>query len=183
MQLGLQVCPAFADPFPCAALANAGNAHVKGVELEATIKPVDGLTLEGNVGYLDFEYTSVNANTGITRDMQAPFNNKWQASGSIQYAADLGGAGTLTPRLDWTYQSSFYYNAVNTPLDLVPGRSLFNARVTYEDAQKDWSLSLSVSNLANKYYYTGTSFNANYGVATAALGRPREWAVTVRRNF
>lgn len=183
MQLLLQVCPGFADPFPCAAIANAGNAHVKGVELEATIKPFDGLTLEGNVGYLDFEYTSTNPNTGITPGMKAPFNNEWQASGSIQYEANLGSAGTLTPRLDWTYQSSFYYNAVNTPLDLVPGRSLLNARLTYEDADKNWSVSLAVSNLADKFYYLGTSYNANYGVATAAIGRPREWAVTVRRNF
>jgi iron complex outermembrane receptor protein len=183
MQLALQVCPAFADPFPCAAIANAGDAHVKGAELEGTLRPLAGLTIEGSVGYLDFSYASVNANTGITPNMKAPFNSEWQASGSIEYAADLGGAGTLTPRLDWSYQSSFYYNAVNTPLDLVAGRSLFNARLTYQDAKKDWSLSLAVTNLANKFYYTGTSYNASYGVATGAVGRPREWSVTLRRNF
>lgn len=183
MQLTLQACPAFADPFPCAALANAGNAHVKGAELEVTVKPAPGLTIDGNVGYLDFKYTSVNPLTGVTLGMKAPFNNKWQASGSIQYEADLGSAGTLTPRLDWAYQSSFYYNAVNTPLDLVAGRSIFNARLTYQDAAKDWSVSLAVSNLANKFYYIGTSYNQTYGVATGALGRPREWSVSVRRNF
>lgn len=183
MQIQLQLCPAFADPFPCAALANAGNAHVKGLELEATVKPVAGLTLEGNVGYLDFKYTSVNALTGITKGMKAPFNNNWQASASIQYEASLGSAGTLTPRIDWTYQSSFYYNAVNTPLDLVDARGLFNARLTYEDTNKNWSLSVAVSNLGNKFYYLGTSYNSTYGVATGAVGRPREWAVTVRRHF
>ena len=135
------------------------------------------------MGYLDFNYTSVNPNTGITPDMKAPFNSKWQASGSIEYAVDLGNTGTLTPRLDWSYQSSFYYNAVNTPLDLVAGRSLFNARLTYQDAKKDWSLSLAVTNLANKFYYAGTSYNATYGVATGTVGRPREWSITVRRNF
>ena len=183
MQLALQVCPAFADPFPCAAIANAGNAHVKGVELEGTLRPMAGLTIEGSMGHLDFNYTSVNPNTGITPDMKAPFNSKWQASGSIEYAVDLGNTGTLTPRLDWSYQSSFYYNAVNTPLDLVAGRSLFNARLTYQDAKKDWSLSLAVTNLANKFYYAGTSYNATYGVATGTVGRPREWSITVRRNF
>ncbi|NMN04663.1 MULTISPECIES: TonB-dependent receptor [unclassified Novosphingobium] len=183
MQIQLQVCPAFTDPFPCAAIGNAGNAHVKGVELEATLRPVRGLTIDGNVGYLDFQYASVNANTGISRSMKAPFNNKWQASGSVQYQADLGSAGTLTPRLDWTYQSSFYYNAVNTPLDLVAGRSLFNARLTYEDARKAWSASLGVTNLGNKFYYLGTSYNATYGVASGAVGRPREWSLTLRRTF
>ncbi|MBC2667872.1 TonB-dependent receptor [Novosphingobium piscinae] len=183
MQLSLQVCPALANPFPCAAIANAGNAHVKGVELEGTLRPVDGLTIEGSVGYLDFGYTSVNANTGITRTMVAPFTSEWQASASIAYDARLGGGGTLTPRLDWAYQSSFYYNAVNTPLDLVAGRGLLNARLTYQDPQKQWSVALGVTNLTNRFYYNGTSFNATYGVASGAVGRPREWSVTVRRNF
>ncbi|HWJ68989.1 MAG TPA: TonB-dependent receptor [Sphingobium sp.] len=183
MQLQLQACPALADPFPCAAIANAGDAHVKGVELEYTITPVPGLTIDGAVGYLDFKYTNVNPATGVTLDMKAPFNNEWQASSGIQYTASLGSAGTLTPRLDWSYQSSFYYNAVNTPLDLVGARSLFNARLTYESADRNWSISAAVTNLFDKFYYAGTSYNPTYGVATAALGRPREWSVSVKRSF
>jgi iron complex outermembrane receptor protein len=183
MQLMLQACPSLPDPFPCAAIANAGDAHVKGVELEYTITPIAGLTIDGAVGYLDFKYTSVNPNTGVTLGMKAPFNNEWQASSGIQYAASLGSAGTLTPRLDWSYQSSFYYNAVNTPLDLVGARSLFNARLNYESADRAWSISAAVTNLFDKFYYAGTSFNGAYGVATAALGRPREWSITVKRSF
>lgn len=183
MQLQLQNCPALADPFPCAAIANAGDAHVKGVELEYNIIPVAGLTIDGAVGYLDFKYTHVNPNTGVTLDMKAPFNNEWQASAGVQYALDLAAAGTLTPRFDWSYQSSFYYNAVNTPLDLVAARSLFNARLAYESADRNWSISAAVTNLFDKFYYVGTSFNPAYGVATAAVGRPREWSVTVKRSF
>jgi iron complex outermembrane receptor protein len=183
MQLTLQACPALADPFPCAAVANAGDAHVKGVELEYNLTPVTGLTIDGAVGYLDFKYANVNADTGITMGMKAPFNNKWQASSGIQYAVGIGSAGTLTPRLDWSYQSSFYYNAVNTPFDLVAGRSLFNGRLTYKSADSKWSVSAAVTNLFDKFYYAGTSYNAAYGVATGAVGRPREWSISVKRTF
>ncbi|MGF7172145.1 iron complex outermembrane receptor protein [Sphingobium xanthum] len=183
MQLQLQSCPALPDPFPCAAVANAGDADVKGVELEYTVHPVAGLTIDGAIGYLDFEYTSVNPATGIALSMKAPFNNEWQASAGIQYVAELGGAGSLTPRFDWAYQSSFYYNAVNTPLDLVAGRSLFNGRLTYENAERTWTVSAAVTNLFDKFYYAGTSYNATYGVASAALGRPREWSISVKRMF
>jgi iron complex outermembrane receptor protein len=140
-------------------------------------------TIGGSVGYLDFKYTKVNPATNVTLDMKAPFNNKWQASGGIEYAADLG-AGTLTPRLDWTYQSSFYYNAVNAPLNKIDERNLINARLTYETGNRDWSISASVTNLFNKFYYLAANENAaNYGVVTDVVGRPREWAVTVKRRF
>jgi iron complex outermembrane receptor protein len=156
---------------------------VKGVELEASLTPVDGLSIDGSVGYLDFKYTRVDPLTLVEAGMKAPFNNKWQASAGIQYAADLGGKGTLTPRLDWSYQSNFYYNSVNTPLDLVAGRSLFNGRLTYTSSDDVWSISAAVTNLFDKFYYMGTSYNANYGVATGAVGRPREWSLTVKRQF
>ena len=183
LQLLLRTCPQ-STSITCQLPANAGNAHVKGVELESTIKLAEGLTVDGTVGYLDFKYASVNAATGVTLGMKAPFNNKWQASGGIQYALDLGGSGTITPRLDWTYQSSFYYEAVNAATNRIDGRNLFNARLTYDSDDKNWSLSANVTNLANKFYYVGKSDGfANFRMISGVVGRPREWSLTVRRNF
>ena len=183
IQLTLYNCPFSSRPSPCGAPANAGSAHVKGAEIEGSLRPIAGLTIDGSVGYLDFKYTQVNASTGVGIDMTAPFNNKWQASGGIEYSADFA-SGKLTPRLDWTYQSSFFYNAVNGPLNRIAGRSLFNARLTYETADRTWSVSGAVTNLSNKFYYVAKNDNAiNYGVDTGVVARPREWAVTVKRRF
>ena len=183
IQITLYYC-ANSTSTTCGEPANAGDAHVKGFELEGSLNPVRGLTIDGTVGYLDFQYTRVDtANTGVTLSMKAPLNSKWQASAGIQYEAPFAG-GTLTPRLDWIYQSSYYYNAVNGPLNLVDGHSIFNARITYETGDRAWSISGSVTNLFNKFYYTAFNDNSTgYGVDTGVLGRPREWAVTVRRRF
>ena len=168
----------------CAEPANAGDAHVWGLEGEATVEPVRGLSLDGSFGYLNFKYTRVDPTTFVTLGYKAPFNPSWQASAGIQYKADLASAGTITPRLDWNYQSSFYFNSVNNPYNLVDARSLFNLRVTYESRDGDWQLSTGLTNLFNKFYYIGKSENiANYGLDTGAVGRPREWFVTVRRRF
>ncbi|HWW64096.1 MAG TPA: TonB-dependent receptor [Sphingomonadaceae bacterium] len=183
IQLTLYRCENSAS-LTCSMPANAGNAHVKGAELEVLANPVQGLTIDGSLGYLDFKYTSVNPATNVTIDMIAPFNNKWQASAGIQYEADLGGSGTITPRLDWAYQSSFYYNAINNPYNRIDGRSIFNGRLSYESADKDWTVSLAVTNLFDKFYYVGANENmANYGVVTDVVGRPREWSLTVKRSF
>ena len=176
------VSPAAATP--CSLPANAGDGRIKGFELETTLNPVRGLSIDGSVGYLDFNYKSVNAATGITLGMRAPFMSKWQASGGIQYIADLGATGTLTPRLDAAYLSSFYYNSNNAPLSEVAGRTIVNARLTYETTDKDWSLSAGITNLFDKFYYVGQNENvAAYGVSTGIVGRPREWRVTVKRKF
>jgi iron complex outermembrane receptor protein len=136
------------------------------------------------MGYLDFEYTSVNPVTGITLDMKAPFNGEWQASAGVQYVADFGLSGTLTPRVDWDYRSSFYNNAINNPFNLVAGRSIVNARLTYETQDGDWSVSGGVTNVFGAFYYNAINENVGaYGVATGVVGRPREWSVTVRRSF
>ena len=183
LQLTLYQC-AGSVSVNCAMPANAGDATVKGFELEAALHPARGLTIDGSVGYLDFQYKNVNPATGVTLDMKAPFISDWQASAGIQYAADLGDVGSLTPRLDWAYQSSFFYNANNAPLSEVAGRSIFNGRVTYATAADDWSLSLGVTNLFDKFYYVGKNENAgNYGVVTGVVGRPREWKLTLKRRF
>ena len=183
LQGNLYYC-AFSVSTTCSLTTNIGNAHVKGAELEATLRPARGLSINASMGYLDFNYTSVSALSGVTKDMKAPFNSKWQASGGVEYAADLGGRGTLTPRIDVAYLSSFYYNAVNNPLNRIDGRAIANARLTYETPNRLWDVSVQVTNLFDKFYYTGTNENVvNYGVTTASVGRPREWSLTLRRRF
>jgi iron complex outermembrane receptor protein len=180
IQVTLLACP----DAPCASPANAGNADVKGVEAELTIEPVDGLTIDGTLGYIDFEYTYINPATGIALSAVTPFTNEWQLSGGIQYVADLGTSGKIIPRLDWAYQSEFFYNADNSPGSLVEGRSLFNARITYETEDRDWSLSAGVTNLFDKFYYATKFDNSNlFGVVQGVPGRPREWSLTLKRRF
>ena len=116
--------------------------------------------------------------------MTAPFNSKWTASAGAQYEAGIGKAGTLTPRIDWSYQSSFFYQAVNNPFNQVPGRSLFNARLTWASSDSLWQVAAAVTNLTNKFYTVATSENvANFGLATAVVGRPREWSLSIKRRF
>lgn len=177
------VCPTSVSQ-TCSLPVNAGDGNSKGVELEWFIRPAAGLTIDGSLGYLDFEYDTIDPLTLITIDMVAPFNSEWTASSGVQYNADLGTVGSLTPRLDWTYQSEFFYNSVNNAFNLIDGRSLFNARLTYETADANWSIAASVTNLFDKFYYVAASENiANFGLAANVVGRPREWAITVKRRF
>ena len=70
MQLTLANCTAIAGAgfgVPCAMPVNAGDADVKGIEVETLITPIDGLSIDGSFSYLDFEYKRFGSFTARTR--------------------------------------------------------------------------------------------------------------------
>jgi iron complex outermembrane receptor protein len=192
IQLTLLSCPQFGGPGPCALPQNAGNAHIKGFELETTIDPRNGLLIDGSLSYLDFKYTSINpqaggpsAPGGVQIGMVPPYTPKWKWAVGIQYEIDLGGSGSLTPRFDANYQSEFWSNAVNKPSNHIAGYTLANARMTWRNPDKDLEVAFEVKNLFDKYYLL-TSFDltgAGAGFVSGQPGRPREWAVSVKKSF
>jgi len=187
IQLTLNSCPEFGGPGPCALPANAGDAHIKGFELEANVDPGNGLLIDGSMSYLDFDYQSINPNVGgVTLGMVAPYTPTWKWAAGIQYRFDLGGgAGSLTPRADASYQSGIYTNAVNAETNRIDGYTLANARLTWRNEDDDLEVALEVTNLFDKYYLL-TSFDltsAGAGYVSGQPGRPREWAVSLKKTF
>jgi iron complex outermembrane receptor protein len=183
IQLTLLTCP-FAPYTPCALPANVANAHIKGLELETIAHPYPGLSIDSTVSYLDFHYTGFAENVGVTNGMVAPFTNKFKASFGVQYAADLGEHGTFTPRVDWSYQSSFFTNAVNSEFNKVGARGLVNLKATYTSENGLWSVTGGVTNLFDKFYYLNKfDLSAAFGVVSGQPGAPREWTIGVVRRF
>ncbi|MCW2361757.1 MULTISPECIES: TonB-dependent receptor [Sphingobium] len=165
---------------------NAGDARFKGFEAELTVNPLRGLSFDGSVSYLDFQLTKLGAAgatiAGITLNSIAPFVTEWKVSAGAQYEILVGNAGTLTPRLDLAYQSSFYTNSDNNPASLVPAYTMLNGRLTWQSADEDWKVSLAVTNLTDKFYYQNKT-RLPIGLVIGTPGAPREWSLTVRRAF
>src|SRR5690606_1525331 len=67
---------------PCLRPDNVGSAEVKGIEAELFVNPVDGLTFDGSISYLDFQYTEIdpNSSTGVTLNDITPFTPEWKYS-------------------------------------------------------------------------------------------------------
>ncbi len=187
IQIALLSCPQFGGPGPCALPVNAGNANVKGAEVEAEVHPVGGLEIDGSASYLDFKYigSSLNPNTGVTTGMVTPYNPKFKWSIGAQYEFPVGDKGSLTPRIDAAYQSAIYTNAINGPLNRINGYTTANARLTWRAAEGGWEAAVEVTNLTNKLYYV-TTFDltgAGGGSVAGQPGMPREWAVSVKKSF
>jgi len=176
----LSACPSS----PCLRPTNVGEAKVKGFELETTIYPVDGLSLDGSVSYIDINYDAASvAPAGLNGSETFPYTPDWTYSFGIQYDADVG-PGTAIFRFDGSYRSEIFTDTTNSPWSRLDSRFLGNARIGYRTADEDWEIALEVQNVFDKYYFHSVSdISRSLGLVTAVPALPRTWALTVKRNF
>jgi iron complex outermembrane receptor protein len=198
--LGKTVCPESTLPTPCLRPDNIGAADVKGAELEASIFPADGLSFDASISYLNFNYTSPSRNgvlvkltdlpppnnviaTAIPENGITPYTPELSYAVGGQYDAKMSN-GTLSFRLDGSYQGKLYTNAENTSWGKIPGRFLTNARIFFTDQDDKWKLALEVQNLTDKYYFQSKSdITTSLGLVTGVPGLPRTWSLSVERKF
>jgi iron complex outermembrane receptor protein len=191
LQLSLQTCPQLGGPGPCGAWANAGDAEIKGLEIESIIIPVTGLQIDASFSYIDFDYTFINPDVGgptrptsIQLDHRPPYMPERKWSLGAQYQINLGDRGTITPRVDVSYQGDLYTNGNNRPTNYIESYTLGNARLTWRDAKEEWEAALEVTNVTDEYYFLSrTDQFAAVGHTDGQPGRPREWAITIKRTF
>lgn len=164
---------------------NAAAAEIKGVELELLAVPVEDLTIEVGVGYLDAEYTEINpAATEISLSKELVNTPELSLNIGLSYVFEWENMGTISPRIDWFYKDDSYNDALNTQALFQESYELVNASITFEDLEGVWQLILSGKNLTDeRYIVAGFASEDFQSIAEANFGRPREWALTIKRNF
>lgn len=187
IQLAFNDCTSLFGPIfgvPCLLTTNSGNAEVKGAELEFDFVPVEQLTIDGSVSYLDFEFQEVNAATGISMDAVPPFTPEVAWSLGIQYDYATG-FGTITPRVDASYQDDVFTAPENTELGTIDSYTLVNGSIRLASPDESWVFAVEGKNLTDELYYTmKTDAIGNLaGTAYGAPALPRTYMFTVRHNF
>jgi iron complex outermembrane receptor protein len=160
------------------------------VEVEFDARPIPGLSFDGAFSWTDFRFINGIVGSNIVPGVtQAAFVPKWKYALGAQYEIALGGAGSITPRVDWTWQSKMQSNIPNNApgyeLGEVASRGLLNARITYRTDDRNWELALAATNLTDKFYYNNKYDRSSQvgGNAYGMPGRPREFIASVKRTF
>ncbi|MBF8270621.1 MAG: TonB-dependent receptor, partial [Gammaproteobacteria bacterium] len=176
---------------PCASQNNVGDAEVWGIELEAEWHATDALSFDASYSHLDFEYSNIATlasglpASAVTLDMISPYTpeDKWSIGAQYEWILD-NDLGSVTPRIDASYQGDVFGAAVNAPENLIDSYALVNARLTWRSPSDNWEVAAEFTNLADKYYYQ-TMFDlwGPVGYVHGQPGRPAEWALSVKRRF
>lgn len=172
---------------PWFSTVNIGGSRVWGAELELQARPAPGLQLQASAGYTNYLITDLGPATGFLSPRDAngkaiypPYVPKFNYSVGAQYSFDLGGAGTLTPRVDLRGQSKVHFVG-----DFVQkGHAILDARLSWEAPDQSWTVSVYGTNLTNKYYFYGVlDLRSVLGFAQANPAAPAEWGLSVKKSF
>ena len=187
------LAPGLPNPFTL----NAAKARIRGFEGELNARIAQNWDLNAAIGYLDAKYRSASGTlildtvageipvgTGLV-NVNSSFVNapKWTASAGVSYTAETD-IGTIVPRIDWSYKSGVYLDALNTPQLHQSGYSLWNAAISYTDSSRLWTLSAGMKNVFDKrYLVAGYADVGASGFVEGVYNRGREWQLELRRSF
>lgn len=172
-------------------LSNIPRSEVKGFELSAVLRPVEGLRISGQGAYLD---TRVNEFVGYdpsvtpkiigNRDFagaRVPFTPKWSATGMIDYDFPITAAVNGFVGGTVSYKSGTSALVGGAPIDAIDSYTLLDLRAGIESADKRWRAQIWGKNVTNKYYWTNVI--RIYDTVTRYTGRPATYGITVGYNF
>ncbi len=173
---------------------NAATATIRGIELEIEARPTEHLSLDGNVSYLDAKFdrwpdaiNNLQGNAPVdVSGNRLPSSPKWAANLGVSYAIPIGIWGSATLRGEYSYKSRTFFRPFEE-MDLSQEPfGLFNARLTFEDADGRWSIASWIKNLTDEVAAAGmTQFGSSLSGRPRAviLHPPRTYGVTVGYRF
>jgi iron complex outermembrane receptor protein len=172
-------------------IQNAGNARIKGFEIEANAAPGGGFTVQGSIGYIDAYYTSVLApaqvapnplQLGVFAGADLPKAPHWKINVSPRFETGLG-AGTLVMLADWTHTTSLRNDTEGTILLVRPNTDTVNASVTYKPPGGHYEFTVGGTNLTDKRYIVTGQAQIAGGQIYGTYNRPAEWYARLGVKF
>ena len=173
-------------------LANAASARINGVELEASLRPADGLTLGLSGSWMDAEFGSF-VSTDQRRGFQAfdvsgnqlPLTSRWQGTFSAQYRADLAGGSRLDLSGTMQYRSEYFFTEFNTADARQGGFARFDLGAVWTSADGGWAVNIFARNLTDRRVLSSLAVVSPLlgSVRVASLEPPRHFGIGLERRF
>ena len=167
---------------------NAGDARVRGGELELEWFASADWEIGFSAGYLDTGYRRLNQaaqDSGVELGNRLANAPMWSLAAGTAYRLGLGRLGEVTARVDWSWQDSEYHDAVNSMRIRQSAFHLVNASFAFVPPSGRWQLTLATRNLFDEtYIVTGNSaFDTPAAYVERVYGRPRELLASLRYDF
>lgn len=154
---------------------NAGGSKIKGFEAEVVALPVEGLAINGGVGFVDAKFDTLSPEAVMSRFMVGdplPQIPDWTFNVGAQYEFDIG-AGELTVRGDVSYKGKQMLTAAD-PSSAQQPYTLAAARIAFVPRDLDGlEIALYGINLFDELYYVYRATLAPTGQEVAIPGSPR----------
>jgi len=219
LQLGFNTNPNFGGPgipapvSPTTAIVNAGKSRIWGIELESTITPFAGFTIDAGYTYLNATIRKIRSfgtsptSDGLYVPSQAEIpsgtplvlspKNKVSVTATYTLSLDRSigriSIGATFTRTDKMFTDYVYLDPAAVALfgghnyDTVAATNLLNLNLNWRGiAGTPIDLSLFATNVTQKHYHTfiaGLGGLTGFGSEFASLGEPRMFGMRLRYRF
>jgi iron complex outermembrane receptor protein len=160
------------------------DAEVTGFEAELTSRPIDALTLQVGLSFLDSEVQDVPLPDLVTiEDHDMPQAPEFSGHALARYDFSLAG-GKLGIQGDVLYSSSFCFTVLCAPVEEEDSYTVTNARVSYDSDSGRWGVAAFVNNLFEEEYRVYAFDSSLFaGVVAGVYGKPRWYGVSATYRF
>lgn len=158
---------------------NAGQAEVKGVEMEMRWRPIHAFELGGSATVLNAELTEPSL-SNLPEGARLPVSPEFKGAlfAEYRFSTDLWGAEPYL-RADYSYTGDSVNSIDPSVASEQKSYSLVNLQAGLDAA--DWTLNLFVNNVTDER--AQLFVNPNFFDTRITPVRPREFGMTLRRSF
>jgi iron complex outermembrane receptor protein len=173
---------------------NAGTSEVYGIEAEVVWLATENLRIDLTGAYTQHKYVEFEVDAGRADEngdpigiedlshLTVPFSPKWQFSAGITYDQAMGNGGSIVYNTTVHYQSEVELSVFNSLYTQMESRFLWDANMTWRDAEEKYRVTLYGKNLLDERYRTGSNSVSILWNMTN-YGRPREYGIDVGFYF
>ena len=169
---------------------NAGEAEIKGLELELEAIASENMTINASFGYLDAEYTELDpllSQSGFgafDTSAELPNTPEFTASAAFNwYLSEYIDEGELVYNLNYSHTGEVFNDTENTPLLRQGATNIVGTSLKYTSEDDRWDIKFGVNNLTDERRLI-SGFNAgSLNFVIGSFNRPREWYLTVGYRY
>jgi iron complex outermembrane receptor protein len=175
---------------------NGNSVDVIGAELEAQWAINASWTFEGGVGYIDSEISDdepvaspgvqaiiPNLQGGTLQGNRTSFAPKFSFTGQLRYETSLSNGLDLTASTDFSWRDEAFLEANNQPTNLRDAYWLINGRVSIDDFDNGWKVSVWVKNITDEEYQVYLNDLPAFGWLLNGYAAPRTFGINVGYEF
>lgn len=169
---------------------NAGAAEIEGIELDLQFVPAEDWLIEASLGYLDAQYTELDAGTGITLAHKLVKTPELSAVAAVAHTTYFNDS-SLMARIDYSYSDEFYNNAINSSFLKQDSYGLVNLTfnyINYSDDRNTWEVLIYAKNLTDERYISAgyseqNGPTNNLGSSEVVRDRGRQYGIKFKYNY
>jgi iron complex outermembrane recepter protein len=168
------------------ALVSVPESHVAGMEVQLTVLPLEGLTVDTSVTFMKTridEFTGYDAvaQFGDQSGTDFPFSPRWQSVTSIQYEFPLSGGAKGFLGGSLTYNSKAHAGLGDVEIQRIDSFSLLDLRAGVDLEQGRYRVWAWGKNVTNRYYWSNVLPYGN--TISRYVGQPATYGVSFSAHF